>query len=124
MYRCNAWRLSAKSLVKISVGDSEAVGIAVLSVSSYGTPSRGCTATLTTRMGDFPLPGVVCTAAGPMRGQREAAAFKMIPIRSGSLKRLIAAALPVPCLWNVAWGGQPSAATVVALDPGVTAGVG
>jgi Pectate lyase superfamily protein len=48
----------------------------------------------------------------------------MIPIRSGSLKRLIAAALTVPCLWNVAWGGQPSAATVVALDPGVTAGVG
>jgi hypothetical protein len=32
MYRCNAWRLSAKSLVKISLGDSEAVGIAVLSV--------------------------------------------------------------------------------------------
>jgi hypothetical protein len=27
-------------------------------------------------------------------------------------------------LWNVAWSGQPPAATVVALDPGVTAGVG
>lgn len=48
----------------------------------------------------------------------------MIPIRSGFLKRLIAAALTVPSFWSVAWSGQPSAATVVALDPGVTAGVG
>jgi len=30
----------------------------------------------------------------------------------------------VPSLWSVALSGQPSAATVVALDPGVTAGVG
>jgi alpha-1,3-glucanase-like protein len=30
----------------------------------------------------------------------------------------------VPFLWNAAVGGQPSAATVVALDPGVTAGAG
>jgi len=48
----------------------------------------------------------------------------MIPIRSGFLKRLIAAALTVPFLWNIALSGQPSAATVVALDPGVTAKVG
>jgi hypothetical protein len=50
--------------------------------------------------------------------------FKMIPLRSGFLRRLIAAALTVPSLWNVALSGQPSTATVVALDPGVTAGVG
>jgi Pectate lyase superfamily protein len=37
---------------------------------------------------------------------------------------LIAAGLTVPSLWSVALSGQPSAATVVALDPGVTAGVG
>jgi hypothetical protein len=61
-------------------------------------------------MGDFPLQGVV--------------AFKMIPIRSGFPRRLIAAVLTLPSLWNVASSGQPSAATVVALDPGVTAGVG
>jgi hypothetical protein len=49
----------------------------------------------------------------------------MIPIRSGFLKRRIAAAaLTVPSLWSVAWSGQTSVATVVALDPGVTAGVG
>ena len=36
----------------------------------------------------------------------------------------MAAALTVPFLWNIALSGQPSAATVVALDPGVTAGVG
>ena len=36
----------------------------------------------------------------------------------------MAAALTLPSLWNVVLGGQPSAATVVALDPGVTAGVG
>jgi hypothetical protein len=47
----------------------------------------------------------------------------MIPIRSG-LSRLIAAALTLPSLWSVASSGPPSAATVVALDPGVTAGVG
>jgi hypothetical protein len=46
----------------------------------------------------------------------------MIPLRSGFLRRLIAAALTVPSLWNVAMSGQPSTATVVALDPGVTAG--
>jgi hypothetical protein len=48
----------------------------------------------------------------------------MIPLRSSFLKRLIAAALTVPSLWTVALSQQPSAATVVALDPGVTAGVG
>src|SRR3979490_188828 len=32
MYRCNAWRLSAKSLVKISVRDSDVVSITLLSV--------------------------------------------------------------------------------------------
>jgi hypothetical protein len=42
----------------------------------------------------------------------------------GCSRRLIAVALAVPFLWNGAVGGQPSAATVVALDPGVTAGVG
>jgi Pectate lyase superfamily protein len=46
------------------------------------------------------------------------------PARGKGLKRLIAAALTLPSLWNVALSGQPSAATVVALEPGVTAGVG
>ena len=48
----------------------------------------------------------------------------MIPLRSGTLSRLLAAGLTVAWLGNVALSGQPSAATVVALDPGVTAGVG
>jgi hypothetical protein len=48
----------------------------------------------------------------------------MIPLRSSFLRRLSAAALTMPFLLNVALSGQPSAATVVALDPGVTAGVG
>ena len=48
----------------------------------------------------------------------------MIPLQSEFLRQLIAVALTVPFLWNIAMGGQPSAATVVALDPGVTAGVG
>ena len=48
----------------------------------------------------------------------------MIPLQSEFLRQLIAAALTVAFLWNVALSGQPSAATVVALDPGVTAGVG
>jgi hypothetical protein len=48
----------------------------------------------------------------------------MIPLPSGFPRRLIAAALTVPSLWNVALGAPPSATTVVALDPGVTAGVG
>jgi Pectate lyase superfamily protein len=48
----------------------------------------------------------------------------MIPLRSGFPGRLIAATLAAASLWNVASGGQPSSATVVALDPGVTAGVG
>jgi hypothetical protein len=48
----------------------------------------------------------------------------MIPLQSEFLRQLIAAALTVPLLWNIALSGQPSAATVVALDPGVTAGVG
>ena len=48
----------------------------------------------------------------------------MIALRSRLPRRLIAAALTVPTLWNVALSGQPTAATVVALDPGVTAGVG
>jgi Pectate lyase superfamily protein len=48
----------------------------------------------------------------------------MIPLGSSFLRRLIAAALTMAFLLNVASSGQPSAATVVALDPGVTAGVG
>jgi hypothetical protein len=43
--------------------------------------------------------------------------LRMIP-------RLIATALTMLSLWNVALSGQPSAASVVALDPGVTAAVG
>jgi hypothetical protein len=43
---------------------------------------------------------------------------------NGRTRRLLAALLTVPCLWNVALSKQPSAATVVALDPSVTAGVG
>jgi hypothetical protein len=50
--------------------------------------------------------------------------FKMIPLRLGFLKRLIATALTLPSLSGVALSGQPSAATVVALDPGITAGAG
>jgi hypothetical protein len=48
----------------------------------------------------------------------------MIPLQSEFLRQLMAAALTVPLLWNIALSAQPSAATVVALDPGVTAGVG
>jgi len=48
----------------------------------------------------------------------------VIPLWSVLLRRLIAAFLVVASLWNVASSQQPSAATVVALDPGVTAGVG
>jgi Pectate lyase superfamily protein len=48
----------------------------------------------------------------------------MIALRSGFPRRLIAAGLTMASLWNVALSGQPSAATVVALEPGVTAGVG
>jgi hypothetical protein len=48
----------------------------------------------------------------------------MIPLGFCFLRRLIAAGLTVASLWNVALSGQPSAATVVALDPGVTVGVG
>jgi Pectate lyase superfamily protein len=50
--------------------------------------------------------------------------FKMIPLKAGFLKRLIAAALTVASLCNVALTWQPSPATVVALDPAATAGVG
>jgi hypothetical protein len=57
--------------------------------------------------------------ARPTRGN----GLKMTPLSSGLLSPLIAAALSVP-LWNVALSAQPSAVTVVALDPGVTAGVG
>src|SRR5258708_12182960 len=48
----------------------------------------------------------------------------MIPLRSGHIRRSIAVLLMVPSLWTVALSKQPSAATVVALDPGITAGVG
>ena len=48
----------------------------------------------------------------------------MISLGSGLKRWLIAVLLIVPPLWNVAPGKQPSAATVVALDPSVTAGVG
>jgi len=50
--------------------------------------------------------------------------LKMIPLRSGHIRRSIAVLLMVPSLWTVALSKQPSAATVVALDPGITAGVG
>ena len=40
------------------------------------------------------------------------------------IPRLIATALTVLSLWNISSGRQPSAPTVVALEPGVTAGVG
>jgi hypothetical protein len=48
----------------------------------------------------------------------------VIPLRSGLIRRLIAVWLLVPSLWNVALSQQPTAATVVALEPSVTAGVG
>ena len=48
----------------------------------------------------------------------------MIPLGSGLIRRSIAVLLVVPSLWGAALGRQPSAATVVALDPGVTADVG
>jgi Pectate lyase superfamily protein len=53
----------------------------------------------------------------------------VIPLWSGLIRPLItvlsvAVLLIVPSLRNVAASNQPSAATVVALDPGVTAGVG
>jgi Pectate lyase superfamily protein len=38
--------------------------------------------------------------------------------------RLALAVLSVPSLWHVALGEQPSAATIVALEPGIIAGVG
>jgi hypothetical protein len=75
-------------------------------------------------MGDFSFPGVVCIAAGPKRGLQGGNGFRMIALRSGTLRRLIATGLTAASLGNVALSGQPSAATVVALDPGVTAGVG
>jgi hypothetical protein len=50
--------------------------------------------------------------------------YPVIPLRSGLTRRLIAVLLIVPSLWNAALGKLPSAATVAALDPGVTAGVG
>src|SRR4029077_12206298 len=50
--------------------------------------------------------------------------FKVIPLWSGQIRRSIAVLLIVPSLWNVAPSKQPSAATVAALDPGATAGVG
>src|SRR6266851_4273678 len=134
MYRCNPWRLSAKSLVKISVRDSEVVGIAVLSVCDHATPIRGYTATLATRMGVFVLSGVVRIADHPINRTLSmhvdhflllrGTGFKVIPLSSGLTKRLIAVLLIAPSLWNVALSKLPSAATVVALDPGVTAGVG
>src|SRR3984957_10623699 len=96
----------------------------MLSVSTYATPMRGCAATLKTRMGDFPLPGVVCIAAGPQRGLQGGNGFRMIAVRSGTLRGWIAAGLAVASLGNVALSGRPPAATVVALDPGVTDGVG
>src|SRR3984957_1178312 len=48
----------------------------------------------------------------------------MMSLGSCLIWRLIAVLLIVPPPWNVALSKQPSAATVVALDPGVTAGVG
>src|ERR1700676_149134 len=48
----------------------------------------------------------------------------MISLGSGIIWRLIAVLLTMASLWSVALSGQPSAATIVALQPGVTAGVG
>ncbi|MEA3132501.1 MAG: hypothetical protein QOG17_347 [Gammaproteobacteria bacterium] len=48
----------------------------------------------------------------------------MIRLGSGLIRPLIAVGLIVPSLWSVALSEQPSAATVVALDPSLTAGVG
>jgi Pectate lyase superfamily protein len=48
----------------------------------------------------------------------------MIALRSCLARHLIAAGLTMASLWNVALSGQPSPASVVALDPAVTAGVG
>jgi hypothetical protein len=50
--------------------------------------------------------------------------FKVIRLWSALIRWLIAVSLIVPSLWNVALSEQPSAATVVALDPSLTAGVG
>ncbi len=58
--------------------------------------------------------------ARPTRGN----GFKMIALRCGFVRQLIAAGLTMASLWSVALSGQPSAATIVALEPGVTAGVG
>jgi hypothetical protein len=52
------------------------------------------------------------------------AGFKVIPLRSSLIRQLIAVLLIVPSLWNAALSKLPTAATVVALDPGATAGVG
>jgi hypothetical protein len=48
----------------------------------------------------------------------------MFRLGSGLISPLIAVGLIVPSLWSVALSEQPSAATVVALDPSLTAGVG
>jgi hypothetical protein len=48
----------------------------------------------------------------------------MIPLWSRQIRQLIAVLLIAPSLWNAALSKQPSAATVAALDPGATAGVG
>src|SRR6202041_3584082 len=75
-------------------------------------------------MGDFPFSGVIRVAAGCVARPLQEAGFKMIPLRLGFLWGSIAAGVTALSLWSVASSGQPSAATVVALDPGVTAGVG
>src|SRR5271168_4074191 len=60
MYRCKAWRLSAKSLMKVSVRDSDVVGIAQFPPLIYPTPPMGSAATLAIRMGGFGCSSVVC----------------------------------------------------------------
>jgi hypothetical protein len=76
-------------------------------------------------MGVFTLSRVVCIVARPtfiilLRGT----GLKVIPLWSSLTWRSIAVLSIVPFLWNMASSKQPSAATIAALDPGVTAGVG
>jgi hypothetical protein len=48
----------------------------------------------------------------------------MFNLRGSGFQLLLAVLLMVPSPWIVALSQQPSAATVAALDPSVTAGVG
>jgi hypothetical protein len=73
-------------------------------------------------MGDFVSSSVVCKVRSFLtyRGQ----GFEVAPQWCGIPRLWLAVLAIVACLWNVASSKQPAAATVVALDPGATAGVG